>query len=143
MSSTWDIPPPLSRTNVLICSVCHNYYCKCWCLGCSRKREYCICKSRYGKKSKVKPPPHPKKSRTKKIIDLLWAKQNGICYLCDGEMIKEYGHRQLSASVDHVIPKSKMGSNNITNLKLAHTGCNTRKGSMSQEEYLALVNNEE
>lgn len=45
------------------------------------------------------------------------------CELCR----KPFG-RTAKVTIDHVIPKSKGGSNKIENLQLAHYGCNKYKG---------------
>jgi len=36
---------------------------------------------------------------------------------------------QLSKSIDHVVPLSKGGSHDLSNCRLAHLGCNVRKGN--------------
>lgn len=44
------------------------------------------------------------------------------CWLC--------GHALgTNVTLDHVVPKSKGGSNNIENLRLAHFECNQRRGN--------------
>ena len=59
-------------------------------------------------------------------------KYGNLCYLC-GEAF--YDMKQIS--VDHVVPLSEGGADEITNLRLAHVLCNNRKASMTVEEYHA------
>jgi 5-methylcytosine-specific restriction endonuclease McrA len=51
----------------------------------------------------------------------IYNKTNGICYLCGT-------HVSFSVfSIDHVIPKSKGGTNSLDNLMPAHKECNFKK----------------
>lgn len=58
----------------------------------------------------------------------LFRDQRGRCAICDGHMRLSQGH-ELSATLDHVIPRSKGGGGTWTNLRLAHRDCNTKRGS--------------
>lgn len=53
---------------------------------------------------------------------LLW-RHSHICGLC-----KEPIDSFEEATVDHIIPRARGGSNRFDNLQLAHEGCNGRKG---------------
>jgi Restriction endonuclease len=53
-----------------------------------------------------------------KVRRRVLARDNGICYLC--------GHPGAD-SVDHVIPHARGGSDDYSNLRAAHMGCNDRK----------------
>lgn len=53
----------------------------------------------------------------------IYDRSGGICYLC-GEPV-EFKHM----SVDHVIPKSRGGKNNIENLRATHPACNSEKSN--------------
>lgn len=50
------------------------------------------------------------------------------CHLC-GKKVPDraYGARQDDATIDHLIPRSKGGSNRMENLALAHNRCNYRR----------------
>lgn len=43
----------------------------------------------------------------------------------------------LTASIDHRIPKSKGGTNDITNLEWVHMGINTLKGNFTEKEFIS------
>lgn len=45
----------------------------------------------------------------------------------------------LGSSVDHVIPRSKGGSDELSNLRLTHWGCNRKRGNRGVGEQLRLV----
>lgn len=67
-----------------------------------------------------------KRKNTKMLRTLrmnLFAKNN-ICSLCKKEIID-----LEESSIDHIIPLSKGGSNEHSNLALAHVKCNNLKGS--------------
>jgi HNH endonuclease len=58
----------------------------------------------------------------------VYERDNWICCLC--RLPVEWDTTMArSPSVDHVIPRSRGGSNEIENLRLAHHQCNTLKGS--------------
>lgn len=64
----------------------------------------------------------------------LWVKQKGVCAYCDIEF-----KTAKEATLDHINPKSKGGSKNITNLALVCYDCNQLKGNFSTlEEAIAL-----
>lgn len=52
------------------------------------------------------------------------------CYLCGFDMAPQsemFAHDATMPSLDHVIPKSKGGTNRLGNVALAHKQCNNRK----------------
>ncbi len=51
-----------------------------------------------------------------------------ICYLC-GEPIEPDAPRARCLSFDHVVPLSRGGEHSMANLRPAHLGCNSRKGT--------------
>ncbi|MEL7545602.1 MAG: HNH endonuclease signature motif containing protein [Pseudomonadota bacterium] len=66
----------------------------------------------------------------------LWTAQSGRCALCQGEMMRnrfEAPHARIwarqRATLDHIQPKSKGGSDAEQNYQLAHAVCNRRRGN--------------
>lgn len=64
-------------------------------------------------------------SRREKVF----IRDNKWCYICE-KPIKYF----KDASIDHVIPLSKGGSNALSNIKITHRSCNNWKGSHLLEE---------
>lgn len=63
--------------------------------------------------------------------DRLYEKQGGLCAICGAPMPApgtRRGHKR-QATLDHKIPFSWGGSNDLGNLQLAHRRCNERKGN--------------
>ena len=69
----------------------------------------------------------------KGIGDVLFEQQGGICYLC-GKLL--YGRLDDIPSIEHKIPVSRGGSNDSSNIGLAHLSCNRRKSTKTPEEFL-------
>lgn len=68
----------------------------------------------------------------------VWDKSNGICVYCDKPMLRMPGD-PLSFTIDHDIPKCRKGSNHLDNLVGAHARCNNEKGSLTGDEYRAVL----
>lgn len=60
------------------------------------------------------------------------------CILC-GEPITDI----KDLSQEHLLPLSRLGSNDDTNLYPAHKKCNFEKGSMTLPEWVAYLRNKE
>lgn len=63
-------------------------------------------------------------------LALLWSQQDGICPLC--ERLIDLGLKApdpFSKSVDHIVPLSKGGTHEQSNLQWTHLVCNIRKGA--------------
>lgn len=63
----------------------------------------------------------------------LFGRQSGLCYLCGQPMALYIGQdqtlRPLMATFDHLVPRVEGGSHDESNLKLAHGGCNSARGT--------------
>lgn len=66
------------------------------------------------------PPAEPRYKR-------LWERSQGICYLCEKSMGEKYNPR--ISNEDHIVPLSRGGANNLSNIALVHITCNQRKGN--------------
>lgn len=70
--------------------------------------------------------PKMERGTQEHIAQLLWKKSGGVCFLCGAEM-----NRAADTIVpDHDVPESEGDSskvNRLSNLNLAHTGCNAFK----------------
>lgn len=60
---------------------------------------------------------HPQRKRLRLIV---LARDRGICWLCG---------QPGATTVDHVVPRSRGGSDELTNLAAAHAGCNYARGN--------------
>ena len=66
----------------------------------------------------------------------LWEVQSGQCALCGSVMLRsryDAPHARVwakyRATLDHILPRSKGGSDMRANLQLAHARCNKIKGN--------------
>lgn len=66
--------------------------------------------------------------------------QNHRCCYC-GIKTTEIQNKKQSATVDHIIPRSKGGLDEIDNYVMACLACNTHRGAMPAEEFFYLVSN--
>ena len=63
----------------------------------------------------------------KSIIQALIKRDGKLCKLCKGSFLEF-----APPEIDHIIPRSAGGSDELENLQLAHHICNVRKGSNGQ-----------
>lgn len=68
----------------------------------------------------------------KKFRASIYEKTGGHCYYCGTHLTPK------NASVDHIVPVSKYGTDDITNLIGACVSCNKRKKNHSMESFRVL-----
>lgn len=78
----------------------------------------------------------PYEVRRDETFQALWRAQSGRCALCGELMLRnrfEAPHARIwdkqRATIDHIVPRSKGGSDAPENLQLAHARCNKIKGN--------------
>lgn len=64
-----------------------------------------------------------------RYIEILRERDGENCHLCSLPMLFHSHNRPVNASVDHLIPRSFQGCDCLSNLRLAHTICNERRGN--------------
>ena len=62
-------------------------------------------------------------------IEAIAVRDGWDCHLCGGPLPRVWVGTLSDTTLDHVIPASLGGGNAMANLKLAHQGCNTRRGN--------------
>lgn len=75
--------------------------------------------------------PNPK-SRMGKRLHFLMERDGAVCCYCKGTVRIATSYYDVSpdrATVDHIIPYSKGGSDALVNTKLACYGCNNARGN--------------
>lgn len=78
--------------------------------------------------------------RKRRIRQRMYKRQKGLCWICGEKMaisVTSHGKGKY-ASFDHIIPKSEGGTNEQTNLRLAHQRCNNLRGTIPVVNVLAL-----
>lgn len=86
---------------------------------------------------------YPGKSRRDALIAYLVDRDGDKCGICrrkvDITLKSGTKGSRKGPSVDHIIPRSLGGSDDLSNLRLAHWGCNQKRGNRMRSEQLALV----
>lgn len=74
-------------------------------------------------------------ARIKSLRSRVWEKSQGICCLCGLQMMPDdqYGI-ELSYTIEHLIPRSQGGTNDLDNLDGSHQWCNQFKNGSLVEE---------
>ena len=82
------------------------------------------------------PPPHAPPippPRSPDIRRILYGKQEGFCNGCDVHF------RLRNLTLDHIVPRSRGGADTDNNLQLLCQACNSKKGTRTQEDLLAIL----
>ena len=74
-------------------------------------------------------------SQKRKIKSRVFNRDNNICYICGDKIDKR------NLTIDHVIPKSRLGLDNDDNFKCCCKRCNSNKNNMTIHEYLYFIKN--
>lgn len=74
---------------------------------------------------------HKKNARKRQHHSILYARQGGYCQGC------AHYFQPRNLTIDHIVPTSKGGRNDISNLQLLCHACNQMKGDGTQEQLLA------
>lgn len=83
-----------------------------------------------------KPPRQEKRhsrnswKKNKKVRDILWHKQEGLCKWCRHYVL------QREATLDHIVSLSHGGGNGLDNLCMACGHCNAKRGNKCTEDDL-------
>lgn len=68
-----------------------------------------------------------------KVIEILARGDRDICFYCHAPLTDD------TRTIDHVIPRSKGGTNDLWNLCLSCVTCNNNKGDMDVSYFLSLL----
>ena len=71
----------------------------------------------------------------KAIKEEVYRRSNNTCEIC-GKPLSRFSY-----SIDHIIPLSRGGTNNIDNLRAVHPTCNKLKGNFTDVEMKKVVTN--
>lgn len=58
----------------------------------------------------------------------IYERDGWVCQICDGAIDFDATEHADRASLDHIVPQSHGGSHDPSNLRMAHVGCNARRG---------------
>jgi hypothetical protein len=75
---------------------------------------------------------------TVKASNVSWRRLREIVRKRDGQRCYYCGAIASNGHVDHLVPLSRNGTDNLSNLAWACQSCNTAKGSMTADEFLAV-----
>lgn len=77
-------------------------------------------------------------SRKRSVRQLAWEKSGGNCCLCGLPMQlfkdDQSNSNPLAFTVEHLLPKTQGGTNDLDNIDGSHRFCNAYKGGESMEE---------
>jgi 5-methylcytosine-specific restriction endonuclease McrA len=129
-SAKWREQNPRPEMFVYDCDWCHAKIERPMPLG-GHKRYHQECAkqaqaARYRAKNTVRQSKTAKPSRV--VIEHLVAAYGAVCYLCSEPVDLDIPRTsRMGATVDHIVPLAKGGSDEFENLQLAHWICNNRK----------------
>lgn len=86
-----------------------------------------------------------RRQKKKSIRLQVWEREEGLCYYCGIDMVKKQTKdmarwmRLRLFTVDHKIPSTRGGDYSLENLVASCAKCNSDKGQLRFEEYLAVI----
>ena len=110
------------------------------CRSCVRTRSKHYAKNNpenKAKQAKIRRSRTGKWAPTSKLKKLLFERQSGLCGLCTNVMNPDEILDSTCLHVEHLTPTCKGGTNDESNLVLAHRKCNLEKANKTFEEYIA------
>jgi CRISPR/Cas system Type II protein with McrA/HNH and RuvC-like nuclease domain len=75
----------------------------------------------------------------KEIRDFIVKRQERKCYYCGHEFSDTL--RRYRATIDHLVPQTRGGSNLMSNMVAACLGCNASKGQLTEDEFAEWAGN--
>lgn len=76
-----------------------------------------------------------RKPLRREVKEAVYAKTNGLCWYCGYEVSDKPESHFSRANIDHVVPVSKGGTDDLTNLVPSCFQCNITKGTQTLEEF--------
>lgn len=73
-----------------------------------------------------------------KLFSSLWKRDKGLCFLCETSLADELTNFENTIEIHHILPFAEGGSNEKTNLALAHKSCHE---NWHQEYSIKISNN--
>ena len=129
----------------LPCTVCGRVFCRRW-VPPDDPRRFCSTEcSRMNKRQKLLEAGHRRRTRNRAAfvatVDRMkvFEAEGWKCHICGRPVKRGVNPRDpLAASIDHIVPISKGGTHEPSNVRLAHMGCNGKRGARGGGEQFAL-----
>lgn len=112
------------------CSKCNTGLIHEVCPVCGRKtRKIPTPFVHYDSGSAGRPRKRRSPSQAARLIPLLAKRDGWVCHLCKEPIDRALKDGPRRATLDHLLPRSRGGTNAKGNLKLAHAECNETRGN--------------
>lgn len=113
-----------------------------WCKSCNARMENASKLGNNCSKCARRQNPSVNRRLKKKHGYELIKKQEGRCSYCQTEITTENGTQgnKIKAEIEHKVPRSKGGRDNLENIHLTCTHCNREKGTSTHQAFEAHKN---